>query len=96
MNNIQLISECKNETVSELADILGLENTCKLIDKFGGSQLYIPQMERICREYRNHDIYGDFLSGMNYRDLTNKYSMSEMALRKIVKAETEKRKSLRT
>lgn len=96
MNNIQLISECKNETVLELVDILGLENTYKLIDTFGGISLYIPKMERISREYRNKNIYDDFLSGMNYRELKNKYSLSEMALRNIVKAETEKRKSLRT
>ena len=57
----------------------------KLIDTFGDSQLYVPQMKIIVRECRNRSIYKDFLSGMNYRKLCDKYRVSEMSFRCVIK-----------
>ncbi len=81
----QIISECQNETVSELVQVLGVENTVRLLEVFGGSQLYIPRLETLTKgECRNFMICTDFMNGMSYRAVANKYGLSEMAIRKIV------------
>lgn len=81
----QIISECQNEAISELVQVLGIESTIKLLENFGGSQLYIPQIETLTKnEYRNSMIFTDFISGMSYRTIANKYELSEISIRKIV------------
>lgn len=81
----QIISECQNETVSELVQVLGVGNTVRLLEVFGGSQLYIPRLETLTKnEYRNSMICTDCMNGMSYRAVANKYGLSEMAIRKIV------------
>ena len=81
----QIISECQNETVSELVQVLGVGNTVRLLEVFGGSQLYIPRLETLTKsECRNSMICTDFMNGMRYRAVANKYGLSEMAIRKIV------------
>ncbi len=87
----QIIFECQNETVSELVQVLGIENTVRLIETFGGSQLYIPRLETLTKnEYRNSMIYTDCMNGMSYRAVAGKYGLSEMAIRKIIRSKTEK------
>ena len=87
----QIISECQNETVSELVQVLGIENTVRLIEVFGGSQLYIPRLETLTKnEYRNSMICTDCMNGMSYRAVASKYGLSEMAIRKIIRSKTEK------
>lgn len=81
----RIISECQNETVSELVQVLGVGNTVRLLEVFGGSQLYIPRLETLTKsECRNSMICTDFMNGMSYREVANKYGLSEMAIRKIV------------
>ena len=86
----EMFFESDNEIIIELIDMFGLENTQKFIDTFGGTQLYVPQMKTIVREYRNRSIYKDFLSGMSYRKLCDKYRVSEMSLRRVIKFQAEK------
>ncbi len=81
----QIISECQNETVLELVQVLGVGNTVRLLEVFGGSQLYIPRLETLTKnEYRNSMICTDCMNGMSYRAVASKYGLSEMAIRKIV------------
>lgn len=87
----QIISECQNETVSELVQVLGVENSVRFLEVFGGSQLYIPRLETLTKsEYRNSMICTDCMNGMSYRAVANKYGLSEMAVRKIIKSKAEK------
>lgn len=90
-----MVFESEHETIIELVDLIGAEHTRKLVDTFGGGYIYIPLLETVERVYRNHKIYEEFLSEMSYKKLRNKYKLSEMSLRNIVKAETEKRKAVR-
>lgn len=94
MNKTDIILASDNEIIIELVDMFGIENTQKFIDMFGGNQLYIPQMKNISKEYRNQNIYKDFLSGMSYIKLSNKYGLNEISLKRIIKSETEKRKAV--
>lgn len=91
----QIISECQNGTVSELVQVLGVENTVRLIEVFGGSQIYIPKFNNLSREYRDSEIYKDFLSGISYSELRHKYKLSEKTIRAVINAEREKRKAVK-
>lgn len=44
MNRINMVLESEHETIIELADLVGAENTLKLIDNFSGSNIYIPSI----------------------------------------------------
>ena len=67
----------------ELAEIIGLEPYKKLIEAFGGCQLYIPKLETALKKARNKEIRENF-NGFNYCELAKKYNLSEMMIRKIV------------
>ena len=87
----QIISECQNGTVSGLVQVLGVENTVRLLEVFGGSQLYIPRLETLTKnECRNSMIFTDCMNGMSYKAVARKYGLSEVAIRKIIKSKTEK------
>lgn len=94
MNQTDRFLASDNEIVTELIDTIGLEHTQKLVNTFGGSQLYIPMIENIAKEYRNSEIYRDYKNGMNYHALSQKYNLSSVTIRKVVKCEMERRKAV--
>ena len=67
----------------ELAETIGIESYKRLVEYFGGCQLYIPKWETIVKEVRNKEIKENF-NGFNYRELAKKYNVSEMTIRRIV------------
>lgn len=94
MNKTDIILSSDNEIIMELVDTIGLEHTQKLVNTFGGSQLYIPMIENIAREYRNSEIYRDYKNGTTYHALSKKYNLSSMTIRNVVKYEMEKGKAV--
>ena len=74
----QLIGEQK-----ELAETIGLEAYRKLIANYGGNPVYIPKVETVLKEIREREIKENF-NGKNYRELSKKYGISEMTVRRIV------------
>lgn len=79
-----LVLEDLNEDQKELAEVIGIESYRELVDRFGGTQLYIPQLETIERQMRNQQIRDEF-NGANYDDLAIKYGLTSVAIRTIVK-----------
>lgn len=90
MDRTDMVLESEHETIIELVDLIGAENTRKLVDTFSGSHIYIPSVETVERKYRDMNIYEDFLSGMSYSELRHKYKLSEKTIRAIVNVEREK------
>lgn len=74
----QLIGEQK-----ELAETIGIEAYKNLIRQFGGSPVYIPKAETVLKEVREKEIKEKF-NGKNYKELSKKYGISEMTVRRIV------------
>ena len=67
----------------ELAETVGLEAYRKLVEHFGGCQIYIPKLEMTLKKIRNIEIRNSF-NGSNYRELSKKYNLSEIMIRRIV------------
>lgn len=77
------------ETLQEVADLIGFENTLALVERFGGEYIFICTPRRMSRPARNRAIYNDF-DGSNYRALARKYGIAVRQVRDIVKEERGK------
>ena len=84
MDDIKIISECRNETVAELVDLIGVENTVTVVKYFNGNQVYIPKFRKLAKEYRDSEIYEDYKNGIGYKALSAKYKLKENTVRNIV------------
>lgn len=72
-----------DEEKQEVARLIGLENYRKLMEAYGGVYLYIPKTDRMKRTERNEKIRAEF-NGYNYRELAQKYELTEVTIRSIV------------
>jgi Mor family transcriptional regulator len=70
------------ESYQEVARIVGVENAVKLSDHLGGLNYYFPQAEKMLRAKRNELIRREF-NGVNYKELAQKYRLSEIQIREI-------------
>ncbi|MDE5557020.1 MAG: hypothetical protein K2J32_04910 [Ruminococcus sp.] len=84
MDDMKIILECRNETVAELVDLIGVENTVIVVKYFNGNQVYIPKFRKLAKEYRDSEIYGDYKNGIGYKVLSAKYKLKENTVRNIV------------
>lgn len=84
MDEYKAVSESKNEVVVELVELIGIENTIKIIKNYGGSFVYIQQMKTIVKEERDANLYSDYLSGMDISNLSKKYNLASSSIRDII------------
>ena len=68
----------------ELADLVGLDIFKSIVKTFGGSNLYIPKIESVSRAARDDMIRQEF-NGHNYKDLANRYSLTDVRIRSMIK-----------
>ena len=90
MNDIRIILGCRNETVAELVDLIGVEHTITIVKAFSGTQIYIPKFKNLAKEYRDSEIYEDYKKGISYNALSTKYELTATAIRNII---AEKKKN---
>ena len=67
----------------ELAECIGLEAYKKLVQTYGGLNVYICKAETILRTDRDSRIKQEF-NGVNYKFLASKYNLTERMVRSIV------------
>jgi len=67
----------------EMAQIIGLENTIKLAEHYGGQHFYFIKIDNLIQKIRNTKIRKEF-TGDNYQTLARKYHLSERQLRRII------------
>lgn len=79
------VEKHKRTEYTDLSLLIGHENYLKLIEKFGGTQIYIPTLHFVNRDQRERAIKNDFYKGANICDLVNKYSLSESTIRRILR-----------
>lgn len=80
-----IIIEDLPEVYQHLAELVGVENMLKIANAFGGGEsIYFPKLEAIHRPARDKKIIEEF-NGYNFKQLAQKYQLSEMRVRSIVK-----------
>lgn len=65
-----------------LSKNIGLENTLKLAEEFGGQEIYFPKL-RLTKE-RDRMIIKEFTGG-NTKELAKKYSVTPSWIRQVLK-----------
>ncbi len=84
----------KDETMSLLVEVLGLEATKKIVEIFGGDSVYVPKAESVIRMGRDRRIYKEFKEkGYRYRELASIYNLTTRHVREIIR--TQKRINLK-
>ncbi len=82
LDNIEL--QDLKEDYLEMAEIIGLDNYKKLVDRYNGASVYIPTVDRLTKKDRDTLIREEF-NGGNIKELANKYNLTESWIREIVK-----------
>ena len=67
----------------DTVDLIGMDAFLFLVEKCGGTNLYIPKKETVGRTARNAKIRAEF-TGQNLRALAGKYGLSEVQIRTIL------------
>lgn len=67
----------------EMASVIGVQVFLQLCHHYGGSNLYIPKLDRVTRQIRNLEIRHEF-NDSNYKEISRKYNLSESHVRKII------------
>lgn len=78
------LEQCLTEDDRQLISVVGAEAFLRLIDTYGGGNVYIPKYDRFERYTRNKAIMAEF-DGYNFRELAQKYHLTEMQIRVILK-----------
>ena len=71
------------EITRTLVDLVGYEETLRIIAYFGGQSLYVPKWERAFKALRDRRINREF-DGFNHKQLARQYGVSESTVRLIV------------
>lgn len=72
------------EGCRDLVEVFGMEVFISLIEYCGGSSLYLPSKGSVVKKARNRVIREEF-DGGNFRDLSVRFGISDMQVRKIVR-----------
>lgn len=67
----------------EIVEEIGVENFIKLIDKFGGSTIYIPKLNSAYSNEIKSYVISQY-NGYNKRKLANKFGLSEKTIQNII------------
>jgi Mor family transcriptional regulator len=70
-------------TYQMLACIIGIDNTLRIGQELGGTNVYIPKPDNALRTYRNGKIQKEF-NGHNYEELARKYHVSVRHAREVI------------
>lgn len=83
MRDLVIQPDDLNEEQQHLAELIGLDNFAKLVQVFGGTNIYIPKAEAFGRTMRNEKIRQEY-NGRNIKSLAVKYGLTEIWIRNIL------------
>lgn len=69
----------------DLAEFLGVDKYIEFCKLFGGTNIYVLQLDTLYHEVRNKDLVNDYRNGLSFKELVKKYDLCETQVRKIVK-----------
>lgn len=72
------------EGCRDLVEVFGMEVFISLIEFCGESTVYLPSKGSVVKKARNRIIKEEF-DGGNFRELSSKFGISDMQVRKIVR-----------
>lgn len=76
----------------ELCDCIGIDAYKKLVEFFGGTNVYVCKADTLLKDDRDSKIKSEF-NGVNYKYLAIKYNLTERTIRQIVSPELQRMKT---
>lgn len=83
INEYDITIEDLPEDLADIAQLIGLEATLKLVSARGGESIYIHKADRVALSARDRKICKEF-NGRNYSDLAQTYNLSVSQIRSIL------------
>lgn len=77
------MEDLQNATIRDLAEVVGIDAAVRLMEIYGGSNLYIPKPDATKEAVRNRHIREEF-DGTNARALGYKYGVSQSWIYRLV------------
>ena len=81
------------ESYGKINELIGFENTMKLVQNFSGGYLYVPKTDALIRNVRNRDILKRFQSGTTPQQLSQIYDLSVVQVYEIISKEEAKQRA---
>jgi len=72
-----------SKIIEEIKEILGEDDTIKLVWLFSGNRVYIPKRAFFIKK-RNKIIKEKFLNGISIKELASQYNLSERQIFRIL------------
>ena len=76
------ISDLPGE-IREIALLIGLKSTLKLVTEYGGESVYLPKYDAVTKAVRNRAILEEF-NGSNIKELAMKFNLTARYIRTII------------
>lgn len=74
-----------DETQKDIAFLIGLESYKKMVERYGGSDVYIQKSSTITRHIRDKKIMDMYSKGFSIHDICSSLNLSESTVRYIIK-----------
>lgn len=69
--------------MAQLVEAIGIEPAVRLMQQYGGANVYIPKADALLRQIRDKRIREEY-NGYNVRQLAVKYGLSENWINRII------------
>lgn len=74
----------------EVAELIGLDNTMLLVERWGGGYIVVPKCEELRREIRDNEIRALYdAGGVTIRELAVKYNLTTRTINTVLGKENE-------
>lgn len=77
------MEDIRNDSMADLAELVGVEAMMKIVETYSGSVLYIPKMESVLAPIRDRHIREEF-DGTNGHKLAIRYNVSDSWVLRVV------------
>lgn len=77
------MEDIRNETMADLAELIGIDAVTKIAEAYSGSVLYIPKLESLLAPVRDRHIREEF-DGTNGHKLALRYNVSDSWVWRVV------------
>lgn len=74
----------------EMAELIGLEDTMKIVDRWGGDYILVPKCDELRREIRDNQIREEYdAGGITMGELAHKRGLHIRTINRILSGESE-------
>lgn len=83
-SNCAISLEMLPDNFQYVAEMVGSDNAITLVEKFGGTTLYIPKHDTYTRSSRNKLIVDDYKAGLPYSQIAIKHNLTTAGIRAVI------------